>query len=159
LGGVAAAAYAGALPKPIQDFAHQTVGAPSADKGGNAENSDASEHPGSSAEPVGPDATGAAKYGLCTAFADEKAENGKVDTNSVAFRALAKAAGGADQIDAFCADAIPPGAGSGQTQRPENPDGDHPTGSPTDAPHGQPSGTPPVPDQVGNVPTGLPTGH
>ena len=30
-GGVAAAAYAGALPDPIQDFAHQTVGAPSAD--------------------------------------------------------------------------------------------------------------------------------
>ena len=131
-----------------------------ADKGGNAENSNASEHPGSSAGPVGPDATGPAKYGLCTAFADEKAENGKVDTNSVAFRALAKAAGGADEIDAFCADATPPGTGSGQTHQPTSPVGGHPTGPPSEAPHGQPSRTPPVTDQVpGDVPTGPPTGH
>jgi hypothetical protein len=158
-GGVAAAAYAGALPDPIQDFAHQTVGAPSPDRGGTPESSNANEHanPGSAGQPVGPDATGPAKYGLCTAFAAEKAANHQVDTNSVAFQAVAKAAGGAQNIDAYCADATPPGTGSGQTQPPAGPDDtdDHPTGPPTEAP----SGTPPTPDHPSGQPTSPPTGH
>jgi hypothetical protein len=69
-GGLAAAAYAGALPEPIQDFAHQTVGAPSAssdhsdpgNQGSAHRRSEASEHANTrqSSQSVGPDATGSA---------------------------------------------------------------------------------------------------
>src|SRR5260221_6807253 len=49
VGGVAAAAYAGALPAPMQKLAHDTLGAPSARP---------SAQPAHSATPVRPDATG-----------------------------------------------------------------------------------------------------
>lgn len=160
-GGVAAAAYAGALPEPIQDFAHQTVGAPSADsdtagQGDAHKNGSADSHAnaGSSGQAVGPDATGPAKYGLCTAFAQEKAENGKVDTKSVAFKALAEAAGGANKIDAYCADATPPS----DSATSESSSADHPTGEPTTATDEQPSGTPSTPDHPSGKPTDLTTG-
>lgn len=84
MGGASAAAYAGVLPAPVQDFAHHTIGAP-APKAANA---------------VGPDATGDAAYGLCQAFATDKV-HGKAD-QSVAYRNLATAAGGAANIEAFC---------------------------------------------------------
>ena len=169
-GGLAAAAYAGALPEPIQDFAHQTVGAPAAsgdhaDPGGQGSahrNDPASEHANTeqSSGPVGPNATGAARFGLCTAFAAEKAENGQVDTKSVAFRAVADAAGGADNIDEFCAGVTPPSnnagtAGSASTHAPSSipSDSSHPTGQPSD----RPDDTPVTPDHPTGMPTGLPT--
>jgi hypothetical protein len=144
-GGLAAAAYTGALPEPIQDFAHQTVGAPAAasdhaDPSGQStahDNSQASEqaNAGQSGQPVGPDATGAARLGLCTAFAEEKAENGEVDTRSVAYRALVEAAGGAHNIDEFCAGVAAPGEGSGSASVPSSDAAsEHATGAPTDMP-------------------------
>jgi hypothetical protein len=165
-GGLAAAAYAGALPEPIQDFAHQTVGAPAASsdhtdpgsQGTAHRNGQASKHAntGQSGQPVGPDATGAARFGLCTAFAAEKAENGQVDTRSVAYRALAEAAGGADNIDEFCAGLTSPSenaepSGSASTHAPSSipSDSTHPTGQPSDRPDGSP-GTP-------DHPTSMPT--
>jgi hypothetical protein len=158
-GGLAAAAYAGALPEPIQDFAHQTVGAPAAtahhDPGNQSSAhrpSDASEHTkaGQSSGPVGPDATGSARYGLCTAFAQEKAENGQVDTRSVAYRALVEAAGGADNIDQFCAGVAAPGEGSGSAGVPSSDAAsEHATAAPTDMPS-QAATTP-------QHPTGKPT--
>lgn len=52
--------------------------------------------------PTGPDAAGAAKAGLCRAWqAGQGGSNGRRD-DSVAFRALAAAAGGVDKIPAFC---------------------------------------------------------
>jgi hypothetical protein len=169
-GGLAAAAYAGALPEPIQDFAHQTVGAPSASSDhtdpGSQDSahrpSDASEHAnaGQSAQPVGPDATGAATYGLCTAFAEEKAENGQVDARSIAYRALAKAAGGADNIDEFCAGVTSPSenagtAGTASTHADSSipSDSSHPTGPPSDLPDGNPV----TPDHPTGAPTELPS--
>ena len=51
---------------------------------------------------VGPDAMAAARAGLCRAWlAGEGADNGR-RAESVAFQALAAAAGGADKIAAFC---------------------------------------------------------
>ncbi len=165
-GGLAAAAYAGALPEPIQDFAHQTVGAPSASsdhsdpgsQGSAPMSSEASERTNAaqSGEPVGPDATGSASYGLCTAFAEQKADNGQVDTRSVAYRALVEAAGGADKIDEFCAGVTSPSENAG-TAGSASADADssipsvssHPTGQPSDLPDGSPT-TPPHP-------TGQPT--
>jgi hypothetical protein len=163
-GGLAAAAYAGALPEPIQDFAHQTVGAPSAssdhsdpgNQGSAHRHSEASEHAntGQSSQAVGPDATGSASYGLCTAFAEERAENGKVDTKSVAYQALVKAAGGADNIDEFCAGVAAPREGSGSASVPSgDAASEHATAAPTDAPNQVPT----TPAHPTGQPTGLPS--
>ena len=52
--------------------------------------------------PAGPDASGAARHGLCQAWsAGQGDENGR-RADSTAFQALAAAAGGADQIPAYC---------------------------------------------------------
>lgn len=63
---------------------------------------------------VGPDATGPAMFGLCTAFS-----NGGLSTQSVAYRNLATAAGGDTQITTYCASATPGGktAGSATTSK------------------------------------------
>jgi hypothetical protein len=53
---------------------------------------------------VGPDATGAARAGLCRAWqAGQGADHGR-RMDAVAFQALADAAGGADQVAAYCAE-------------------------------------------------------
>jgi hypothetical protein len=56
---------------------------------------------------VGPDAMAAAREGLCRAWqAGQGADHGRRE-DSVAFQALAAAAGGADQVAAFCKGATP----------------------------------------------------
>ena len=92
--------------------------------------------------PVGPDATGPAAFGLCTAYEHAKVHGQSVD-HSIAFRNLAAAAGGADQIDAYCATILHPGShtsspSTGST--PDIPSPSHPTGRPTSVPsHSHPS--------------------
>jgi hypothetical protein len=106
-----------------------------------AANSSASGKPGEHA--VGPDASGAAKQGLCRAwFAGQGDEHGR-RADSTAFQALAAAAGGADHIPAYCqagADvsathgrrhATPPGRPAPPTTGPpENPGQGHGQGGP-----------------------------
>ena len=122
LGGVAAAAYAGALPASVQKLAHDTIGAPAV-------------HRSAPATPVGPQATGKAGYGLCTAFAHLKA-HGSAQQKAVAFRNLATAAGGAAKVTAYCAGVAHPGATtSGQSAT-------HPAGEPASHPTGKPTSTP-----------------
>ncbi len=110
LGGFATAAFAGALPAPAQQFAHHTFGAPAAGGG-----QPTGTHPSATATPAGPDATGPAAFGLCTAWAHAKA-HGTSSQQAVAFRNLAAVAGGAGNVAAYCA-AVP-----------------HPTGQPTSHP-------------------------
>jgi len=146
LSGAAAAAYTGNLPDGLQDVAHKTIKAPAAKKGPPA-------------QAVGPDATGPAAWGLCQAFAKDKAEQqkadkepgaaspgygrgeangkgsgnavkedkgvkgdkGKAKERSVAYRNLVRAAGGEDEVEAYCA-AVPrpsdePEAGSSKAPK------------------------------------------
>ena len=124
VGGTGAAAFAGALPSDVQQSAHELLGAPAPHVGGvsetatadaNAEAS-ASATPsasadaaaetdnakaGASATAVGPDATGPAAYGLCTAFT-----KGGLATSSTGFASLAIAAEGEANIDSYCADVV-----------------------------------------------------
>ncbi len=79
-----------------------------------AATSDAADPTKDAADPtkstaVGPDATGPASFGLCTAWGHVQTE-GQVADKSVAFRNLATAAGGADKITAYCATVLAPGA-------------------------------------------------
>ena len=145
LGGAAAAAYAGALPASVQKLAHDTIGAPPAPH---------TTHPASSAAPVGPDATGHAAYGLCTAYAHLKA-HGSAKQKAVAFRNLATAAGGAANVTAYCAGIAHPGTA------PSDPPTSQPTGRPSTLPSQVPAshttGKPST--QPSQVPTSQPTSH
>ena len=143
LGGVAAAAYTGTLPAPAQQFAHSVIGAPSPHP---------SHRPGTPqatparTDAVGPDATGPAGSGLCTAYAHAKA-HGTASQKAVAFRNLAAAAGGAAKIAAYCT--AVPHPGSSQSSQPASalthPAGhaaSHPTGKPSSHPTPHPAGRP-----------------
>ena len=121
LGGVAAAAYTGTLPAPAQQFAHGVIGAPSPQPSHRPGTPRPSHRPGTpQATPartgaVGPDATGPAASGLCTAYAHAKA-HGQASQKAVAFRNLAAAAGGAAKIAAYCT--AVPHPGSSQSSQP-----------------------------------------
>lgn len=162
VGGTAAAAYTGSLPAGLQDEAHALLGAPTAQPTSTAtpeptdDPSDAAtpEPTGnptdmatpeptetstpddvaspSATEPTGPDATGPAAFGLCTAF-----EHGGLDRDSVAYESLVKAAGSADGIAAYCGTVVAPGHDSGE-HKAEEPASSTP--EPTEAPE-----TPPQP--------------
>ena len=149
LGGFATAAFAGALPAPAQQFAHHTFGAPAA-RGGQPTGT----HPAATATPAGPDATGPAAFGLCTAWAHAKA-HGTPSQQAVAFRNLAAAAGGASNVAAYCAAVPHPGASSSHTAHPTGPPASHPTGPPTSTgpPASHPTGPP------ASHPTGPPASH
>ncbi|MDV3221017.1 hypothetical protein [Intrasporangium sp.] len=119
--------------------------------------------------PVGPDATGSAAHGLCTAW-QGVAGNGKA-MDSVAFQNLVDAAGGEDEVEAFCADVDAPGKSEDRaTGKPETaptgkpdtlPTGKPetvPTGKPSDAPTNRPDTTPTAPDaKPDTVPTASPS--
>jgi hypothetical protein len=96
----------------------------------------ASDHGQGRTPAVGPDATAAARAGLCRAWqAGHGADNGR-RTDSVAFQALAAAAGGADKVAGYCADVTASGThGYGQ--------GSPPSGSPPSTSVSPPSSGPP----------------
>jgi hypothetical protein len=103
--GVAGAAT-GTLPDPAQRVAHRVLGGAGVpgpdDHAGRAPGGDSATTSGH--HPTGPDATGAAKAGLCRAWASgQGGEHGNKD-DATAFQALAEAAGGAGRIAEYCAD-------------------------------------------------------
>jgi hypothetical protein len=151
IGGFATAAFAGALPAPAQQFAHHTIGAPSPDRG-----QPAGTHPSATGMPAGPDATGPAAFGLCTAYAHAKA-HGTSNQQAAAFANLAAAAGGAGNVAAYCAAVPHPGASSAPTSHPTGPPATHPTGPPASHPTGPPATHPTGPPTT--HPTGPPTTH
>jgi len=112
----------------------------------------ASASAGSSSDhATGPDASGAARHGLCQAWAAGQGDDHGRRADAPAFQALVDAAGGVDQVAAYCAAEIPTSAAHGQ--RPSPPPGSGPakpappsTGppaSPGDG-HGQGQGGPPT---------------
>jgi hypothetical protein len=120
IGGVAVAA-SGLLPEqasPVADQAPATTGADAAAHGlgkAAAVNQGGTVHAGSTdgqgrESAVGPDATAAARAGLCRAWqAGQGADHGR-RMDAVAFQALVDAAGGTDKVAAYCEDVV---AGSG----------------------------------------------
>ena len=150
-GAVGAAAYTGSLPAGVQQLAHTTIGAPAPDQGDateqgkpvdkkSADDNKATDTTTNTA--VGPDATGHAAFGLCTAWAHVQTQ-GQVADKSVAFRNLATAAGGADKITAYCAKVPHPGASAtGSSATAPGKSATHPTGKPTSHPTGSSSSHP-----------------
>jgi hypothetical protein len=159
LGGVAAAAYTSTLPAPAQQFAHSVIGAPSPQPSHRPGTPQPSHRPGTPqatparTDAAGPDATGPAGFGLCTAYAHAKA-HGTASHKAVAFRNLAAAAGGAAKIAAYCATV--PHPGSSQSSQPALAP-THPAGHPASHPTGKPSSRP-TPHPPGR-PSSAPTTH
>ena len=157
LGGAAAAAYTGVLPAPAQRLAHNAIGAPLPKPAHSPATPQASPTRPAAA---GPDDTGPAALGLCTAYAHAKAD-GTGPQKGVAFRNLAAAAGGAAKIDAFCAAASHPG--STQAPTPSPPSGkpaSHHTGKPSSRPASHPAGKPSVkPTHPSGKPSSAPASH
>ena len=145
LGGVATAAYTGALPAPAQQFAHNAIGAPSPKP---SHSPDAPQATPTHPDTVGPDAKGPAAFGLCTAYDHAKA-HGTASQKAVAFRNLAAAAGSAAKIPTYCA--AVPHPGSSQSGR-VAPGSSHPSGRPTSVPA-------PSSGQSTSHPTGNPASH
>jgi hypothetical protein len=108
-------------------------------EGAAAANSSTSDK--SSDHATGPDASGAARHGLCQAWlAGQGDEHGKRE-DSTAFQALAAAAGGADQVPAYCQAESDASAARGQPSgKPAPPT----TGPPEDPGHGNGQGGPPT---------------
>jgi len=104
---------------------------------------------GSSDHATGPDASGAARHGLCQAWAAGQGDDHGQRADAPAFQALADAAGGADQVAAYCAADTSTSADHGQ-QPATPPSNDHATPAPpTTGPpadpgngHGQGGGPP-----------------
>ena len=166
LGGVAAAAYTGTLPAPAQQFAHGVIGAPSPQPSHRPATPQPSHRPGTPqpsyrpgvphatparTDAVGPDATGPAAFGLCTAYAHATA-HGTASQKAVAFRNLAAAAGGAAKIAAYCT-AVPHPGNSQPGQPTSAPT--HPAGHSSSHAAGKPSSHP-IPHQGGR-PSSAPT--
>jgi hypothetical protein len=157
LGGIATAAYAGALPAPVQRLAHDIIGAPAP-----------GSQPAARPSLASPATTDDRAYGLCTAWAHAKA-HGTAVQRAVAFRRLAVAAGGAGNVTTYCATAAPPARSPSQTPQPspKPPSTGRPTGLPAPHDSGKPTGLPgphgtgaptvrPTPHDTGK-PDGLPT--
>jgi len=144
LGGLATAAYAGALPAGLQRLAHDIIGAPAV-----------GAQPASRPSLPIPAASGQPSHGLCTAWAHAKA-HGTRKQQAVAFSKLAAAAGGPGNATAYCTatahSATPPSSRPART--PSHRSG-KPTGLPTPRGSGKPTGLP-SPRGSGK-PTVLPT--
>jgi hypothetical protein len=126
IGGIAAAAT-GLLPdqaSPVADQATATTAADAAAHGlgkAAAANLAGTAQAGSTAgqgreAAVGPDATGAARAGLCRAWQAGQGTNHGRRMDAVAFQALADAAGGADNVAAYCEDVSASADARGQGQ-------------------------------------------
>ena len=161
IGGLGAVAYAGALPDTAQNVAHGLIGAPAGHPGkphGNGHQQSGV----STSSPVGPDATGPAAFGLCTAYEHAKAHGQSVD-KSVAFKNLAAAAGGVAKIDAYCAKVPHPGSSpsahaTGKPGTLPSQASGHATGKPTELPT-HPGGKPSqLPTHPGGKPSSVPPG-
>jgi hypothetical protein len=105
-------AVAGALPGPAQRAAAHVLDKIGVSLPGGSHHQADSTPP--SKQGTGPDATGPAKFGLCTAFASGQGGTNGGKNDAVAFRNLQAAAETAGQsVEEFCAGAIPGGASTG----------------------------------------------
>jgi hypothetical protein len=129
-GGVALAASTGAIPNPLNNHPVPAASASKSHPGG----------PGASTRPGNADPS-PSLVGLCHAYtAGAGSDHGKA-LESPAFQALLTAAGGKDNVDAFCTGIL-------ASAKPEQPT-DHATGEPTEHPT----------EHATEHPTGRPSEH
>ena len=94
----------------------------------------------SSDHATGPDASGAARHGLCQAWAAGQGDDHGRRADAPPFQALADAAGGADQVAAYCAAETPNSAAHGHRPAPSPGNGPAKPTPPTPGPRAKPGG-------------------
>jgi hypothetical protein len=147
LGGAATVVYVSSNVAHTPD-SHASASATPASSGTSGASGTRTGTPTPQGTAVGPDATGPAAHGLCTAWkAVAAGGNGGKAMDSVAFTNLAKAAGGADRIASWCATVTAPGAHATGKPSSKGKPATVPTGKPATVPTGKPT----------TVPTGRPT--
>ena len=137
-----ASANASAAKASAHGAAVSLVHGPDAAGAANAAAGNASDHA------TGPDASGAARHGLCQAWAAGQGDDHGQRSDAPPFQALADAAGGVDQVAAYCADETATSASNGNRPATSPSGGDHakhtpPTTGPPAGPdddHGQGQG-------------------
>ena len=148
-----AAAATGSLPNSAQSAVSSALSTVGVHVPNGHDNTD-STNSSAPANAVGPDASGPAKYGLCTAW---KANNGHASSHSVAFGNLQKAATAASETVAqFCAGVTPPSGSntSNDTQDSTGADNDGDSGT---TPSGPPTSTPADDNGPEHTPAGPPS--
>jgi hypothetical protein len=108
LAGAGFAAYADILPSAAQQAAHDLIGAPTPADDETTDTEEGTPTPAPSETAIGPDATGPAANGLCTAFT-----HGGLDVSSTAYASLVLAANGASNIATYCELVPAPGQSAG----------------------------------------------
>ena len=144
------AATAAASRPPRGQVAHEIGDAAARTHGPSAAAATNSSGPDRASDHVaGPDASGSAKHGLCQAWSAGQGDDHGKRADAPAFRALAAAAGGADQVAAYCDAELGDAAARGE--RPAAPAGSAPvkpspptTGPPQDPGRGNGHGGPPT---------------
>jgi hypothetical protein len=136
-------ASGGQVAHEIGDAAAKTHGRSAAAAGNSSAPDKPSDHG------AGPDPSGSAKHGLCQAWSAGQGDDHGKRSDAPPFQALAAAAGGADQVAAYCQDALDAGAARGA--RPDAPPSDArakpsppTTGPPQDPGQGNGPGRPPT---------------
>jgi hypothetical protein len=162
LGGVATAAATGLSPASAERATHVSPGSSAGKAAASAHGAAATFDHGPDAggaanaagnasdHATGPDASGSARHGLCQAWASGQGDDHGRRSDAPAFQALADAAGGADQVAAYCA--AETASSDTHGQRPASPPGgdEHgkasppTTGPPADPGNGQGQGGPPT---------------
>ena len=95
-------------PRPLTPGGASASSTPTAGSSGSS-----TPTPSATKSGVGPDATGPAAHGLCTAWANHAAKGDSPALDTPPMRNLAEAAGGADKVAAYCATVPHPGKGRG----------------------------------------------
>ncbi len=146
VGGVSFAASTGALPSKAQAAAHNVFGGlpPAHGNSAHAKSQHAKHATGRSATHGTPSPS---LVGLCQAYNSGVAKSKGKALDNPAFTVLITAAGGQDQVDAYCLTVLAGHPSGPPATRPSGPPATHPTGPPAAHPTG-----PPVPH-----PTGSPT--
>jgi hypothetical protein len=85
-------------PTPTETETQEPEPTPTETETDEPEPSDTDDSDSPKSTPVGPDATGAAAFGLCNAYTNGGLKNSK----STAYKALVKAAGSESSIEAYC---------------------------------------------------------
>ena len=133
-GSAGAAAYANVLPEPLQETAHELIGAPAPDQTATETESDETvsdetvsddtivdetvsddtvsdeAESDDSSRSIGPDVTGPAAYGLCQAYT-----HGGLGVSSTPYASFVIVADGEENIAAYCADVTKPGKSAKHT--------------------------------------------
>ena len=166
VGGIAAAAT-GHLPGQASPVADQPAATTAADAAAQGLGKAAAANLGGTApagatnaqgreSAVGPDATAAARAGLCQAWQAGQGDDHRRRMDAVAFQALAAAAGGVGNIAGYCTDVTAGDQGQGEASPPRvsaPPTSASPPGSGPPADPGPPASTGPGGHGQGGPPT------